>query len=169
MTMADRIVVLRQGKIEQVGSPLELYDTPANVFVAGFIGSPAINLIEGRIRSAGSRSVLTLDDGAELPLPSPGPSHADDTRVVCGIRPEHIRFGTEGTRAVIDLIEPTGSDTQVHLRLGSTRLVGLSRLRLSEREGASVRIGFDPAGLHFFSCQTGQRLDAPLPVSGGAG
>lgn len=159
MTMADRIVVLRQGVIEQVGSPLELYDRPANVFVAGFIGSPAINLLEGRMEVIEGRSVLALDDGSRLPLPSIPPSIVEGAKVVCGIRPEHVCLGTEGTVAEIDLIEPTGCDTQVHLRLGASRILALSRVRLSEKEGESTKISINPEGIHFFRPESGKRWD----------
>jgi multiple sugar transport system ATP-binding protein len=159
MTMADRIVVLRQGLIEQVGTPLELYDRPANVFVAGFIGSPAINLIEGRIGVADGETVLVLADGVRLPLGGRVPPRIDGDKVICGIRPEHVRFGTTGIEAVIDLIEPTGSDTQVRLTLGGAQIVALSRARLSQKEGDPIRMDVDPDGIHFFSCETGKRLD----------
>jgi multiple sugar transport system ATP-binding protein len=159
MTMADRIVVLRQGLVEQVGSPLELYDRPANVFVAGFIGSPAINLLEGEIGVAEGQSLLTLSDGVQIPLSGTVPQLAKDEKVVCGIRPEHVQFGAQGIDAVIDLIEPTGSDTQVHLKVGATRIVALSRARLVQKEGELVKICFNSEDAHFFSAETGRRID----------
>jgi multiple sugar transport system ATP-binding protein len=165
MTMADRIVVLRQGLIEQVGTPLELYDRPSNIFVAGFIGSPAINLLDGQIGIAEGKSVLTLVDGVQVPLPGQVPSLSEGEKVVCGIRPEHVQFGAQGTEAVIDLIEPTGSDTQVHLMVGATRIVALSRARLAEKEGEFVKISFNQEGIHFFSSETGQRIDGFSSVS----
>ena len=165
MTMADRIVVLRQGLIEQVGTPLELYDRPANVFVASFIGSPAINLLEGQASVSEGKNMLILGDGVQLPLPGTVPSLAEGERVICGIRPEHVQFGAQGTKAVIDLIESTGSDTQVHLKAGATRIVALSRARLAEKEGEIVNICFNPEGMHFFSSETGQRIDRSLFVT----
>ena len=158
MTMADRIVVLRQGQIEQVGTPLELYDRPANVFVAGFIGSPAINLLEGRINVAPGGTVLTLGDGGQLHLPCAMPPLRDGTDVICGIRPEHVRLGTGTSDARIHLVEPTGSDTQVHLRFGQSRFLALCRERLAEKEEAVVRIGIEPSGIHFFDSVNGKRL-----------
>ena len=165
MTMADRIVVLRQGLIEQVGTPLELYDKPANLFVAGFIGSPAINLLEGRTGVSDGRSMLILSDGVQLPLPGKLPSLASGEKVVCGIRPEDVQFGAQGTEAVIDLIEPTGSDTQVHLKVGATRIVALSRARLAQKEGETVKISFNPETMHFFSPDSGQRIDSRGPAN----
>jgi multiple sugar transport system ATP-binding protein len=159
MTMADRIVVLRQGVIEQVGSPLDLYDRPANVFVAGFIGSPSINLLEGHIKIADGQPALALGDGVRMPLPCRPSSLADGEKVVCGIRPEHVQISDQGIEAVIDLIEPTGSDTQVHLKVGTSRILALSRVRLSHREGDPIRIGLNPEGVHFFSSETGKRID----------
>jgi multiple sugar transport system ATP-binding protein len=157
MTMADRIVVLRHGRIEQVGAPLELYDRPANVFVAAFIGSPAINLLEGRIGAGPGGPVLSLPDGTRLPLPAPAAVAGDSRDVICGIRPEHILLGPEGVECRIRLIEPTGCDTQVHLETGKTRLLALCRDRLALGEGATVRIAIRPAGVHLFDRQSGER------------
>lgn len=159
MTMADRIVVLRDGVIEQAGAPLELYDRPANVFVAGFIGSPGINLIEGRV-SAGSRgSRIALRNGQALDLPAGLPTLPEGTEVICGIRPETVELGSEGTEATIHLIEPTGSDTQVHLRLSGTPLLALCRERLTHCEGENVRVRIRPGGVHLFDRSTGRRVD----------
>jgi len=158
MTMADRIVVLRDGRIEQVGAPLELYDCPANVFVAGFIGSPAINLVEGEISAAPDGFALTLADGRQLLLPCLMPALPGGTRVICGIRPEHIAIGSEGMDAQIHLIEPTGSDTQVQIAFGQTRLVVLCRERLAVGEGAAVKLSIKPAGIHIFDRDSGRRI-----------
>jgi multiple sugar transport system ATP-binding protein len=159
MTMADRIVVLRDGRIEQVGAPLELYDRPANVFVAGFIGSPSINLLQGRISGGAGGSILSLPDGGRLSLPCQVPFQLNDVEVDCGIRPEHIELGSEGFESRIRLIEPTGSDTQVHLETGDTRLVVLCRERLNQSEGATVKIKIHPGGVHLFDRKTGSRFD----------
>src|SRR4051812_29895333 len=114
MTMADKIVVMNSGNVEQAGRPLELYDTPANLFVAGFIGSPAMNLIPGRVGSGG----FEAEGGGVLPLP---PS-ANGKTGIYGIRPEHFRLDPNGLPARVQLVEPTGSETQVILRLGDTPL-----------------------------------------------
>ncbi|MCC5972699.1 MAG: sn-glycerol-3-phosphate ABC transporter ATP-binding protein UgpC [Rubellimicrobium sp.] len=159
MTMADRIVVLREGVIEQAGAPLDLYDRPANVFVAGFIGSPGINLIEGRIAAAAGGSEITLPDGVALDLPEGLPRLPEGTEVICGIRPESVAIGADGTEAEIHLIEPTGSDTQVHLRIGRTALLALCRERLTVGEGARVHLRIRPGGVHLFDKSTGRRID----------
>jgi multiple sugar transport system ATP-binding protein len=158
MTMADRIVVLRDGVIEQAGAPLELYDQPANVFVAGFIGSPGINLIEGRINAAPGGSRIMLANGRALDLPLGISGLTEDKNVICGIRPETIEIGCEGAEATIHLIEPTGSDTQVHLRLDTIPLLALCRERMTQAEGTSVRVRIRPGGVHLFDRGTGQRI-----------
>src|SRR5271163_3720624 len=112
MTMADRIVVLRDGVVEQIGAPLELYDRPANLFVAGFIGSPAMNLLHGTIRLNGSPTFV-IDGGVSLPLAS-APVGSDGRPAIYGIRPEHLVLsGTDGMPAEVSVLEPTGQETQV--------------------------------------------------------
>src|SRR5205814_8712410 len=125
MTMGDRIVVMRDGRIEQVGSPLDLYDHPVNVFVAGFIGSPAMNFVPATLRRQGGAASLVLDDGTMLAAPrSAGGS--DGQPVVLGTRPEHLRLASEGgiaSRVVV--MEPTGADTFVACRHGTTDLAAV--------------------------------------------
>ncbi len=156
MTMADRIVVLNEGLIEQAGSPLELYDRPANIFVAGFIGSPAMNFIKGAIRGNGEPSFLT-DSGIGLPV-SRAPAGQDGRPAIYGIRPEHFSLGGEVT-AEVSVIEPTGSETQVFARLGGQKIVGVFRERVEVRPGARLAITPDPAAVHLFDTATGQRLN----------
>ena len=134
MTMADRIVVMNEGLIEQAGSPLELYDRPANIFVAGFIGSPAMNLIKGAIRGNGKPSFVT-DGGIELPL-AKAPAAADGRAAIYGIRPEHFSLAAaSAVKAEVSVIEPTGSETQVFARLGGQKIVGVFRERIEVRPG----------------------------------
>ena len=112
MTMADKIVVMNAGRIEQIGPPLELYDRPANMFVAGFLGSPAMNLLEGTLRLEGGPT-LVLEDGIALTLRR-APAGTDGRRVILGVRPEDVLLdAAEGTPARIAVVEPTGSDTFV--------------------------------------------------------
>ena len=115
MTMADRIVVLNGGRVEQVGSPLELFDRPANQFVAGFIGSPAMNFVPGRCTPRGFEAADVL-----LPLPAALMGQAGRD-AVCGIRPEHFEIceAGQGAPAQVQVVEPLGSDTQLGLRLGA--------------------------------------------------
>jgi len=157
MTMADRIVVLHDGIIEQAGSPLDLYDRPANVFVAGFIGSPAMNLIRGTVRANGKASFLT-EDGLTLPL-AKAPSGIDGRSAIYGIRPEHFSLGRDGVKAEISVIEPTGSETQVFARLGAQKIIGVFRERVSAQPGQILNILPDLASVHLFDAETGKRLE----------
>src|ERR1700704_3647650 len=111
MTMADKIVVMHDGLVEQIGAPLDLYDRPQNLFVAGFIGSPAMNFLNGAIRSNG-RAEFESNDGIRLPLAA-APGVSDGRQVICGIRPEHFSLADDGAEAEIVVVEPTGSETQV--------------------------------------------------------
>jgi multiple sugar transport system ATP-binding protein len=156
MTMADRIVVLRDGTIEQVGTPLELYDRPANAFVARFIGSPAMNLLEGRVEAGGAQ--LRLDDGALLPLP-PAPV-ADGQRVLLGVRPEHVELAAAdgGDSAEVLVVEPTGSDTHVALRQGRHEIVVALRERSALRPGDRLRWSAAAEHGHLFDAESGVRL-----------
>jgi multiple sugar transport system ATP-binding protein len=149
MTMADQIVVMNGGRIEQAGAPLALYDRPANTFVAGFIGSPAMNLIQGQPGEGGFHA----QGGAVLPLP-PGASPRVTTY---GVRPEHLVLDPDGIPATIVIVEPTGSETQVMLRIGDTPLVGAFRERVSGRPGETLHIKPDLSLVHLFG-PDGQRL-----------
>ncbi len=113
MTMGDRIVVMRDGRIEQVGSPLDLYDHPTNVFVAGFIGSPAMNFVPATLRRQGGAASLVLDDGTTLAAPR-GAGGSDGQPVVLGTRPEHLRLASEGGIAYAR--RRHGADRRRHLR-----------------------------------------------------
>ena len=162
MTMADKIVVLNGGHIEQVGAPLDLYDRPANVFVAGFIGSPAMNLIEGRV-AGGAVEAL----GARLPLPVQA---AEGREVLFGVRPEHLALADDGLRGTVAVVEPTGSETHVVVRLGEGQgagpsagpagreIVGLFRERHGFRPGQQIALAPDPGAVHLFDKATGARL-----------
>jgi multiple sugar transport system ATP-binding protein len=153
MTMADKIVVMNHGNIEQAGPPLELYDRPANLFVAGFIGSPAMNLVKGTPGPDGFRA----EGGALLPLP---PS-ANGAAGIYGIRPEHMRLTPgEGIPATVQLVEPTGSETQVTVRIGGTPLNCAFRERVSAKPGEEIRIMPDLGLVHLFDGKTGQRVGA---------
>ncbi len=153
MTMADSIVVMRDGIVEQTGTPLELYDRPANIFVAGFIGSPAMNMLSGRVGPDG-RSVEV--SGASVPIPDwqapPG------KEVTVGIRPEHLTLGESGIDAEVIVVEPTGADTQVYAKSGGGDLVAVFRERHEFRPG--VRITLEPVAsvMHVFDSTSGKRI-----------
>lgn len=155
MTMADRIVVMNGGYIEQIGTPLELYDTPANLFVAGFIGSPAMNFIEGAIREG--RFVST--DGTVIDLGGRG-APAGGATVKLGIRPEHLHLDVDGSQADVVTVEPTGSETLVALKYAGQDVVAAFRDRIAARPGDTISIRPDLAKLHLFDTKTGVRLKA---------
>ena len=156
MTMADRIVVMNNGMVEQSGSPLDLYDNPVNLFVASFIGSPSMNLIKGRIHS-GAKPFFESDDGVKLPLLKTAKS-LDGRAAVYGIRPEHIELGPKGIKAHVAVIEPMGSETQLFAKLGNQKVVGVFRERLKAKPGDTVGIMPQSDMVHLFDASTGQRL-----------
>ncbi len=156
MTMADRIVVMRDGHIAQVGAPLELYDRPANVFVAGFIGSPAMNLLPGVVRKAPGETLVDVD-GAFLPVPD-RPGLNEGRRVVFGIRPEHLTLGDRGIEAQVVVIEPTGSETHVVLRHGAHDLTAVFRERHAFAPGQTVHLEPQPDLIHMFDEDSGERI-----------
>ncbi|MCW5719553.1 MAG: sn-glycerol-3-phosphate ABC transporter ATP-binding protein UgpC [Devosia sp.] len=149
MTMADKIVVMRDGIIEQMGSPLELYDRPANTFVASFIGSPSMNFIEGTVDGA----VFRTKDGIELPLAA---GSAEATSY--GIRPEHLKLDPDGFAAEVVVLEPTGSEVQVLMRLANQQIVGVFRERITARPGEQIKVMPDLALVHLFD-KDGRRVN----------
>jgi len=155
MTMADQIVVMRDGIVEQVGAPLDLYDRPANTFVASFIGSPSMNFLSGTI--ADDRTGLTVEGGARLPLPQ-GVEAAG--AVSYGIRPEHLSIATDGEGFEIDVtaVEPTGSETFVQGTLGNQKIAALLRERVAVQTGQKLRLAIAPSNVHLFDPATGRRL-----------
>ena len=155
MTMADRIVVLKDGVIEQVGTPLELYDRPRNAFVAGFIGSPSMNLLSGRVDC---ESVLT-DDGLRLPLINV-PAAAQGKRVLYGVRPEHFSRVTEGgVMAEVKVVEPTGAETQIALHVGNQKAIAVFRDRVQTKPGSKLQLLPDVRQAHLFDEQSGTRIN----------
>jgi multiple sugar transport system ATP-binding protein len=156
MTMADKIVVMHDGLVEQVGRPLELYDRPANRFVAGFIGSPAMNFLEGTVRTNGTRRVETAS-GTSLPLAAS--AQADEGRsVVYGIRPEHLEIADDGVEAEVVVVEPTGSETQLFARVGGQEIAAVFRERHEFAPGQRIRLRPRAQYAHLFDPSGGQRL-----------
>jgi multiple sugar transport system ATP-binding protein len=158
MTMADKIVVLHDGHVEQIGAPLDLYDRPANLFVAGFIGSPAMNVLKGRI-SGGGKPSFKSENGVEMPL-AKAPGASDGKPASYGFRPEHLHIASDGVPAEVVVVEPTGSETQVMLKLGGNDIVAVFRERISARPGETIKIMPDLATVHLFDGESGQRLAA---------
>jgi multiple sugar transport system ATP-binding protein len=155
MTMADKIVVMRDGLVEQIGTPLALYDRPVNQFVAGFIGSPAMNFLPGVVRNG----EVVLADGTALAMP-PSTGSAEGQAVVYGIRPEHFELvqGEAGIACEVIVVEPTGADTQIYTRIADINLTGIFRERYEFYPGASIRLRPDTARAHLFDAQSGRRL-----------
>jgi multiple sugar transport system ATP-binding protein len=158
MTMADKIVVMHDGIVEQMGAPLELYDRPANLFVAGFIGSPAMNMLKGTIRG-GASPLFEAESGAKLPLGSV-PASCDGRAAVYGIRPEHIRIDPAGVAAEVVVVEPTGSETQVVARIAGQEVVSVFRDRIKATPGEAIRLMPDPDLVHLFDAESGKRIAA---------
>ncbi|HKW81559.1 MAG TPA: sn-glycerol-3-phosphate ABC transporter ATP-binding protein UgpC [Casimicrobiaceae bacterium] len=160
MTMADRIVVMRDGVVEQTGTPLELYDTPANTFVAAFIGSPAMNLVPGIARVNGAAPGVEFAGGVRLPLPRTA-SASDGQPVLYGMRPEHCLLAAGGgLPADVVVVEPTGADTQLFCRFNGQELTSLVRDRVNCRAGDRVALAPDVARAHLFDAASGMRLAA---------
>jgi multiple sugar transport system ATP-binding protein len=158
MTMADRIVVMRDGIVEQAGEPLDLYDRPANTFVAGFIGSPAMNLVPGVARVNGGAPSVEFDGGVRLPAPQNARA-TDGQPVLYGMRPEHCALaGSAGLPAEVVVVEPTGADTQLFCRFNGQELTSLVRDRVDCRAGDRVGLVPDLARAHLFDAATGVRL-----------
>jgi len=157
MTMADKIVVLREGLVEQIGSPLDLYDRPANIFVAEFIGSPSMNILQGCIVIKDGAPAFVMDDGTRIALPI-APPHADGRRIALGMRPEHLVIDEQGFPIQITLVEPTGSETHIMSRLGSSTLTGVFRERLHSRPGDTLHVSVAAKHIHFFDAQSSLRL-----------
>ena len=162
MTMADRIVVLQHGCVEQVGAPLELYDRPANLFVAGFIGSPAMNFIDATLRQADGQAVAVATDGTQLPVAAATWSGQDGQPVVYGIRPEHLELvpAGQGLDAEVAVIEPTGAETLVVNRIASTEVQAVFRERYRLNPGDRIGLRPQPGTMHLFDKASGQRLAA---------
>jgi multiple sugar transport system ATP-binding protein len=160
MTMADKIVVMRDGIVEQTGGPLELYDRPVNTFVAGFIGSPAMNLVPGTARGSGASMQVEFPGGVKLDMPRK--AHAVDGQpVLYGIRPEHcLVASTSGLPADVIVVEPTGADTQLYCRFNGQELTSLARDRVHCAAGDRVNLAPDLDRAHLFDAATGLRLAA---------
>jgi ABC-type sugar transport system ATPase subunit len=157
MTLADRIVILNHGRIEQIGTPEEVYDTPASVFVAGFIGAPPMNLLAAGIGADGH---VSLGDVIALPPGTARP--AGPREVLLGVRPEHLLWhagdGVPFLAGRATLVEPLGSDTLVSLDIGGTLITARLPPRLVRRPGESVALAVNSANIHFFDRATGGRL-----------
>jgi len=162
MTMADRIVVMNAGRIEQIGRPLELYDRPANLFVASFLGSPSMNFAEGVIvnRTQGAGPALQLADGSEVALEGVPASAVIGAKVTLGVRPEHIEIATQGPDAALDVevIEPTGAETHLYGKIGGAAWCVTTRERSRIEPGQRVALRLPAEHIHLFDTESGRRL-----------
>jgi len=160
MTMADRIVVMHDGRVEQIGTPLELYDHPGNLFVAQFIGSPAMNVVEGTIRRANGGVHVESRGGVRWPLAAA--AGADGQAVSYGIRPEHLSLTEAGAAsavpAEITVVEPTGAETELLVQAGDAQIVLVTHGRPTVSPGDRVGLAVDLAMVHVFDQDTGQRV-----------
>ena len=152
MTMADRIVVLNAGHIEQVGTPEELYRNPDNLFVAGFIGTPEINTLKGVIQ----HGEIVLNNGYRFPCPLR--SHIEGREIICATRPHYIRLGESGMPAEIVLIEMTGEGQEIRVRINDQELIVVSHEKLDINVGQKVFLTVDAEKMFLFDAQTGKRL-----------
>jgi multiple sugar transport system ATP-binding protein len=158
MTMADKIVVMQDGIVEQMGAPLDLYDRPDNKFVAGFIGSPAMNFLDGEIKmNGGGAPWVETANGSKLPITAV-PAGSDGRPVTYGIRPEHLEFADDGIEAEVVVIEPTGSETQLVARVGTQEIIAIFRDRRAVKPGDIIHLRPRPSAAHLFDKDTGKRL-----------
>ncbi len=160
MTMADRIVVMHDGRVEQIGDPLALYDSPVNTFVAGFIGSPAMNFVPGTARIDGATSEVEFAGGIRLPLPHHARA-SEGQAVLYGMRPEHCSLANgAGLPAEVVVVEPTGADTQLFCRFNGQDISSLLRERVTCRAGDRISLAPDLDRAHLFDAASGARLAA---------
>jgi len=161
MTMADRIVVMQDGRIEQIGTPLELYDRPANLFVAQFIGSPSMNVVHGAVRREGDVAWVEAEGGVRWPLPA-GSAVASGETVAYGIRPGDLGVGASArpVEAEVIVVEPTGAETELLVQAGPAQIVVVVHGRTNVRPGEVVDLAVDTGAVHLFDPSSGATLRA---------
>ncbi len=164
MTLADRIVVMKDGFIEQIGEPLEIYNHPANTFVAGFIGSPPMNMLQAKVKKEGQKTTLDFGDGKELPLPE-NKSLADRSEVLVGIRPEHLLVNPETSdkvwefKSTLNVLETLGHETLLHTEVGESKLIAKDDSKaLTCKEGETISFGFELNQIHLFDVSSGKAI-----------
>ena len=160
MTMADRIVVMHDGIVEQIGAPLELYDRPDNLFVAQFIGSPAMNVVSGTLRRANGSAHVEVDGGVRWPV---GRAAGDDgQRVHFGVRPEHLELAGTGAPDTVPgeivVVEPTGAETELVIAVGAAQLILVTHGRPAVNAGDRVGLRVHAGAAHLFDHATGRRI-----------
>jgi multiple sugar transport system ATP-binding protein len=159
MTMADRIIVMRDGLIQQSGGPLDIYGRPVNRFVAGFFGTPTMNFVEGSLEGSGD-TILFKAQGLEQAIPSQAGVKNGGRSATLGVRSEHVLVGQGGNRGKVTITQPLGDTTLVFFDYsGQTVLAAQVKPELNFKPGDSIAFGFDPAGFHLFDGETGERLN----------
>ena len=157
MTLGDRLLVLHQGRPVQLATPMEVFERPADTYVAGFIGAPSMNFLPGVLSYGGSAAELEV--GLRIPFSDGKRTGGDGRRLTVGIRPEHVRLDPQGLAMQIDLIEPLGSETVVIGRLPNGEMLSV-KLAGAAPAGETMRVAIPPEPLHVFDAETGLRLDA---------
>ena len=159
MTMADRIVVMQDGRLEQIGTPLELYDRPDNLFVAQFIGSPSMNIVGGTVRRGEGTAWLEAEGGVRWPLPA-DTAGQDGQTVAYGVRPGDLGVGgaDRAVPAEVIVVEPTGAETELLVQVGSSQIVVVLHGRTSARPGEVVQLAVDTGAVHLFDPTSGATL-----------
>jgi multiple sugar transport system ATP-binding protein len=156
MTMADRIVVMLDGVVEQIGLPLDLYDRPGNLFVASFLGSPAMNFLSGHLSDHGA---FVSEDGSVAISPQKAPARPG-AQVICGFRPEAVvPDANSPLRMRVSVTEPTGAETHVFGRLGGADVIAVLRERVSYSQGADIGVSIASDQMHIFDAATKTRLN----------
>ncbi len=177
MTLGDRIVVLHEGRVQQIDTPAALYESPRNTFVATFLGSPAMNLVEGMVARDGGLVFRAASDAFTVPLP-PVWEHVRPTlegrAVILGVRPEQVRIagGEPETgsrvRLRLDLVEPLGGEVLLHVSGPGVELTARVSARALPAPGSDVTLLLDPRALHLFDAATRERIDGPARAEAGA-
>lgn len=160
MTLADRVVILNGGNIEQAGRPIDLYNKPENLFVAAFIGTPSMNLLEATIVKTDTGLAAELIGGQMVPVTSNHPNIAEHEKVIIGIRPEHFAADVSGVplSGPTTLVEPTGAQTHITFELGGKSATAVLDGGVDIEVGQLLTMSIDPAKVHFFDKVTGRRV-----------
>lgn len=160
MTMADRIVVMHDGRVEQIGTPLDLYDRPGNLFVAQFIGSPAMNVVEGTVRRGSGAA--HVEAAAQVRWPLGHAAGSEGQLVAYGIRPEHLSLAAPGTAGTVAgeiiVVEPTGAETELLVQVGDAQIALITHGRPTVSAGDKIGLAIDVAMVHVFDKASGERL-----------
>lgn len=168
MTLADRIVVMRAGNVEQIGTPIELFDHPANTFVAGFIGNPPMNLVDGRLVKVAGGIEVVLSEGLRIPLAGRSHDQTDGRPVVFGIRTENIRPRFQDFRAaqpddwqvrgLVEVVEPLGGETHLHVNIAGVKFISKCDGHRKVREGEEMDFMFRLNTAHLFDAASRQAI-----------